>query len=455
MADDLTYAIAATGFNAQRAALPTAYYDGQQRLMFATEQFRKVFGQLFEAFADNLCAPVVDAIADRLAIEGWSGRDGERAEQLWSENFGPRLAGETHLEALKAGNAAVIVWPGPGNRPVFWPQAAGTICVDYDPETPGRVSFAAKVWREAGRSPDAGKWRATLYYPDRIERYVTRTRLAERPVSAAPFGLFEGDDAGPVVPNNWGVVPVFPFANNAGIGQPGRSELRDAIAIQDALNKSICDMLVAMEFAAIPQRWGIGITEQRDPTTGEKVEALKAGADRLWTVANSAASLGQFDAADMNGFLNVQTSFRAEMARVTGTPLHYFQLQSGNAPSGVALDKLDERNVKKVEDRQDSFGATWVAAQRLGLAMTGVTDADISPRWSSAESRDESADLDNAQKKKDLGVPATVYLPELGYSPDEVAQWQSDRVVDVAAVGAALLAAFDRGAPAPVVPQTV
>lgn len=451
MADDLTFALAATADSARRAALPTAYYDGDQRLMFATDVFRDTFGQMFEAFADNLCAPVVDAIADRLAIEGWSGANGEQAEQLWIENFGTRISGEAHLEALTAGNSAVIVWPGPDMRPVFWPQLAGTIAIEYDAAVPGRVSFAAKVWRETGRSDYAGRWRMTLYYPDRIERFITKTRLNERPSTAAPFVPFDADDAGPVVVNQWDVVPVFPLANNAAVGRPGKSELKDALPIQDALNKSVADMLIAMEFAAVPQRYGIGILDQRDPTTGEKVEPLKAGINRLWTVANGNAQLGQFDAADLNAFLSVSTSFRAEMARVTGTPLHYFQLQSGDAPSGKALDKLDERNIKKVEDRQDSFTSScWKPAMELGLIMSGIRQPDATPRWASAETRDESGDLDNAAKKKDLGVPADVYLVELGYSADEVAGWMQNRTQDVADLGAAMLASFDRGGPAPV-----
>jgi hypothetical protein len=51
--------------------LATAYYDGDHSLVFATTKFRQAFGSLFAAFADNLCASVVDAAADRLQLTGF------------------------------------------------------------------------------------------------------------------------------------------------------------------------------------------------------------------------------------------------------------------------------------------------------------------------------------------------------------------------------------------------
>src|SRR5881394_3744032 len=47
------------------------YYNGKQRLAFATSKFRQTFGSLFGAFADNFCALIVDAVEERLDIEGF------------------------------------------------------------------------------------------------------------------------------------------------------------------------------------------------------------------------------------------------------------------------------------------------------------------------------------------------------------------------------------------------
>src|SRR5207248_10001232 len=87
--------------------------------------------------------------------------------------------------------------------------------------------------------------------------------------------------------NPYGIVPVFHFANNADIGAFGQSELRAALPIQDGLNKSILDMLVAMEFSAFRQRWIAGLEVDTDPATGKQILPFQPGVERLWVAANS------------------------------------------------------------------------------------------------------------------------------------------------------------------------
>ncbi|MCV4684362.1 phage portal protein, partial [Escherichia coli] len=66
------------------------------------------------------------------------------------------------------------------------------------------------------------------------------------------------------VENPYGMIPVFHFANNPGIGNFGSSELEAVMPIQDGMNKAVLDMLVAMEVSAYRQRWAAGIEIQFD-----------------------------------------------------------------------------------------------------------------------------------------------------------------------------------------------
>src|SRR5205085_5557231 len=139
------------------------------------------------------------------------------------------------------------------------------------------------------------------FFPDRIEKYISRnptegwlpdagdfvpagTRASlparvnnERDERAGSPRSGESVTAD-VIPNPFGVVPVFHFANNADLGQPGRSELEAAIPVQDGLNKSVLDMLVAMEFSAYRQRWAAGIEIEYDEA-GKAIAPFKAGVD--------------------------------------------------------------------------------------------------------------------------------------------------------------------------------
>ncbi len=171
---------------------------------------------------------------------------------------------------------------------------------------------AAKYWRTRDRHT-----RLNIFYPDRIERFIT----------AKPGdGIFTDADAfvryRDAVPNPFGVLPVFHFANNADIGSFGRSELEAAIPVQDGMNKAVLDMLVAMEFSAYRQRWAAGIEIEYD-SNGQVIPPFKAGVDHLWLAQNPDARFGDFNTADLDQFLKVKDSFRVDIASVTGTPMYY------------------------------------------------------------------------------------------------------------------------------------
>lgn len=422
----------------------TAYYDGQHNLVFATTKFRQAFGSLFAAFADNLCASVVDAAADRLQITGFD-QEGKTEPQegqpkrvtvadaawaLWQQAKLPRLAGQVHQEALTAGDAYLVVWPDASGQPVFFPQCASSMTVTYDPDQPGLITRAAKWWRL-----EDGRGRLTLYYPDRIEKYVTRTKthggLPDNPRNFVPFDV--PGEAWPLL-NEYGQVPVFHFGNNAPIGGFGRSELRDVIPLQNALNKSVADMLVAMEFQALPQRWATGIEVEVDPDTGKVKPPFETGPDRIWAVGAEAAKFGQFEPASLTQFLEAQEKFRLEIARVSRTPMHYL-LMTGNWPSGEAIKTAEEPFVRKVKDRQMCFGDVWEGVLSFALRIQGVKGADaavLEALWEDATPRPEKEHLEGLQIKQGLGVSQKQLWREMDYSADQIGTMLDDKAsVDI------------------------
>ncbi|MCA1722760.1 MAG: phage portal protein [Thermomicrobia bacterium] len=218
---DLATALTTLAANLPAYRHAADYYDGNHRLLFATDKFRSTFGSLFRAFACNLCPVVVDVPADRLTVIGFAGEGGQQkaddAWALWNANRMDRKSGQVHLEALTAGDAYVIVWPDATGAPTLYPQRAASMTVRYDDEEPGLITWAAKAWPRAD-----GTMRVTLYYADRIEKYITAAAtngaLPENPRSLLPFQT--PGEPWPL-PNPYGRVPVFHFGNNAGIGEFG------------------------------------------------------------------------------------------------------------------------------------------------------------------------------------------------------------------------------------------
>jgi hypothetical protein len=457
MNKDIQLAINAFRSAATRYEKPARYYDGGHDLRFATEKFENTFGTLFREFALNLCPIVCDAVRDKLRVTGFSvdrtadvpsarhishdraddnhtrtRRPRSDIREVWHRNRMAVRAGELHNEVLKSGDAYAIVWPDEQGRASIYPNRASTVTVTYDDDHPGRIVQAAKYWLTSDKYI-----RLNIFCPDRIEKYISREKSegilpdASGFVPAgtrAPLPARDGDrraelPAFPaVVPNPFGVVPVFHFANNSGIGSFGRSELDAAIPIQDGLNKAVLDMLVAMEFAAFRQRWAAGIEVEYDQEGRVKVP-FQAGVDHIWVASDANAKFGDFQAAELEQFLKVKDSFRIDIASVTGTPLHYFLQQSGEFASGESLKRSETRFLAKVRDRQASFGQVWADVMSFALRIEGVAqNAQLITEWEDPSPMSERERLENLLLKKQIGLPLDEALVEAGYGVAHVAE---------------------------------
>ncbi len=433
--------------NAGRYARVERYYEGNHDLAFATDKFRNAFGSLFREFALNLCPAVCEAVRDKLRVVGFSvdivgtqaaslllkntqaGSPRSDARRIWNANRMRIRAGEVHKEALICGDAYMIVWPDAAGNAVMYPNRAASCIVTYDDEQPGKIVRAAKYWRGADK-----RVRLNLFYPDRIEKYVSKEASEGSLVEATEFVPFvesarfsvssaaRGEQAKACTLNNpYGVVPVFHFANNAGIGAFGRSELEAALPVQDGLNKSMLDMLVAMEYSAFRQRWAAGIEVEVD-NDGKVLPPFSAGVDRLWISQNADASFGDFATANLDQFLKVKDSFRGDIASVTGTPQHYFmQNQMRNTASGEALRKAETRFLAKVRDRQETFGQIWADVMQFALAIEGKGDGmQLITDWEDPAPMSDKEFLENILLKKQIGLPVEQALIEAGYGEADV-----------------------------------
>jgi hypothetical protein len=447
------------------------YYDGDHGIAFATQRWRRDFGVLFDKFRDNLCPAVVNALTDRLQLTALrtSGVDTEQADAetgerptdpnaedisvIWRDNRMDRRTGEVHLEAAKKGDGYLIVWPRgeTSHDPVMMPQRSERMVVDYDEddERAGSIRVAGKVWPAI---PSAKQWRLNLYYRDRITKWISaESSTTSLPDKATAFRRITG--GADELANPYGVVPVFHFANDASVGEYGHSELADVAPIQDALNKSVADMLVAMEFQALPQRWIAGLEPMFDPEHPDRpVEPFEPGADRIWQFVSEHTKAGQFDAADLRQFIAVQDSFRAETARVSRTPLHYLLL-SGTFPSGEALRAAEAPLEAKAEDRRGSHGETWEDAFAFALRIRRgeSAQANLTAVWADTASKSPKDEAETVTLKRGLGISERQGLRELGYTEDDIDRMEIEKEAEggtnaqAAAGTPAGATAFDQG----------
>jgi hypothetical protein len=434
---DIKWAIDSLSERVPAYRIYSEYYAGKHRFTLASPEHEHAFGSIFGGFCENLCATVVDVLKDRLKLTDFTHDQKpedptqpdaitDKILDIWRANRMDERQGEVYLEALKTGDAYVVVWPDDDNIAQIDPNEACLVTVQYSDKKRGMIDKAAKLW------PANDKFgRLNLYYPDRVEKFRTQNKVeASSVLNASSFQPFV-DDGEFSIPNPYGQVPVFHFRNNAPTGKFGTSELAAAIPSQDRLNKTIIDGLVKSEEWALPVRWALGFETPKDPRTNEPILGWKPG--DWWISRQKEGSLGQLPGADLKQFIAAADDARMAIARVTRTPQHYFQ-QQGVTPSGEALKTEDAPLTAKVRDRQITFGNTWEDVFTFALKVMEAI-------WANTEPRDDTAEIANQIQKVDhLGFSKKQALRELEYSDAEIEKLDKEKK--------------DESAAAPVVPPT-
>ena len=352
-----------------------AYYRGRHRMAFSTAQFREVFGALFAAFSDNWCDLIVDASAERLRVEGFrlddTGADAD-AWEIWQRNGLDAESDMAHTDAIKLGCVYALVGPDDDGKATIQVEPASQAIVYVDPAQGRRRLAGLRVWGD-----EWGTQHCALYLPD----YVAWWR---RDSSTARWQDAPGSGTNPL-----GIVPLVPLPNAPTLADRlGRSDIDRVIPLQDAVNKLACDMVVASEFAAYPQRWATGIEIPVNPETGERMPAqFLGGADRIWTAEHPDARFGNFTVSDLTVYVRAIEMMIQHVAAQTRTPPHYLLGAMGSFPSGESLKATETGLVAKVRRKQLSFGEGWEEALRLAFIVEG-----------------DSAKAD-AQTETDLGEP--------------------------------------------------
>jgi hypothetical protein len=408
------------------------YYDGDHPLLFASEKWRRAFGGLFHEFSDNWCALVVDAVEERLDVEGFrfgSDEGDDDAWAIWQANGLDADSQIAHTDALIHGVSYALVWWDEDGQPKVDVESPLQTIVVYDPARRRTRLAGFKRWMADDRTIFA-----TLYMPDYLWKYQAKAPGGS-PSAMTRAGGWEPrelDDEPWPLPNPLGVVPLVPLVNRPRLGPhrlsqtEGVSELKQVIPVQDAVNKLLLDMLVASEFGAFRQRWVTGMDIPRDPDTDAPVEPFKAAVDRLWMAENPEVRFGEFGATDLTAYVKSTEMLVQHIASQTRTPPHYFYL-SGQFPSGESIKSAETGLVAKARRKMRHFSEAWEEVIRLSFRVLGDPRADFvgaETIWADPESRTEGEHVDATLKKKALDVPIQQLWEDLGYSPQQIARFR-------------------------------
>lgn len=391
------------------------YYEGDQPLSYMnSSRMKKIFAGLDGYFAQNWCSVVIDAVRDRINLRSIEvkGEGGKKWKEIWDGSQLALESDEVHEAELITGESFIICWRDGEDKEMEAYYNDPRLCVVfYDPQFPRKKTFAAKWYVD-----DDYRMRLTLYYPERLEYYISKGKAK----SATSWKHFEEMDP-PTAANPFNEVPVFHFRKSKKI----RSDLKNTIPIQNAVNKLVADMMVAAEFGAFKQRYVISNAD----TQGK----LKNSPDEIWDLpagdgTSQQTQAGQFDATPLDNYLQGIEKQVVAISSITRTPKHYF-FQLGSNVSGEALIAMESSLNKKAQDRIDRYLPEWKNVTLFLLKHSGieVRPEDVTVRFDRPETIQPYTTAQTRQLNVTATMPLESVLREEGKSEDEIKRVLDDQ----------------------------
>ena len=446
-----------TSLRAAQVKLYRDYMDGEHRAKLTAEMKELLRLENTTALEDvspfnlNHMDNIVQRLVDRLEVTGIEADTDAATEWIQDALDANRFDGlqlTVHDAACGDGDTYLMIgFDAETDMPIFTQEDAydgieGVILIyGADGRTP---AAAVKIWKES--IDDNGKLsasaRVNVYYDNRIEKYVTRNggaleRYLDAPGDEWPYRWV--DSAGKPLG-----VPIVHFANRSRKNSAfGRSELSDAIPVQDAVNRVMTSMVLSAELTAFQIRVAKGFTPPAGITPGMFITINPGGTtqsgnkvtvDPAMAPYLNAMGVDVLETADLAPYLDVQKFLIDQVYEITRTP------RSGAADSsasGEALKQRDSDLVGKAKRCFIGFGNSWENAVTFAAKLQNVFGRRKAPaftrvtaQWRDAEVRNNAEVIDNAVKLAKAGMLDERTLLE-AIAP--VFAWNSDKITEILA----------------------
>lgn len=404
------------------------YARGKQRGTLTQQQQRILRGVTGHMFADNVCRMVLLACTSRLQVIRFH-CDAEPVAKylfkLWTLAALPLFFKQTIYSAARDGNhAATLSWDDEAKRVRLtrerWWDGRSGIFVAYDELD--QPTYAVREWKN-----QFGQLRRTVYWPDRIERYVQAGEGWQ------PYYL---DGA------NW--VDAWTDRSGAPLGMPvvhfrmvytsndsseddtdtsyGTSELDGGVlGVQDEINDIQRDITASARYAGFQMMYATGVNFPKDQNNRPIPPVVEPGA--MLSDANPTAAFGTIPPGDISQLLKAHTVKLQTVSRMTATPMHMI---TNDWPSGEALIRAEQPLVEKVMAMGEAVGPAASSLMHKATLLANAfgnaaldTEAMIQTIFASPDRRD---DLTLSQVASTIApfVSRREVLRKLNYNPEQI-----------------------------------
>ena len=229
-------------------------------------------------------------------------------------------------------------------------------------------------------------------------------------------------------------------------------QTRGIVPVQNALNKTIIDILAAADAAGFPVYIMIG----DEPTDSDGDPLQIAPGTWLYTNKPTAeTNIYKLDPSDLSPLIALKDTFVMEIARISRVPLSAFQV-TGNIAAEGTMKQQESGLIAKAKDRQITFGNAWedvmAMARRLHNTFgNGSLDEEviISTVWADPETRNDKEHLETLTLMQGLGVPEEKLWELMDkFSAKDIADMKllrAEALAQTSNIGGELLRAFEGG----------
>lgn len=434
-----TYLSRSHDFELQELQSLNNYYEGEQPLSYMHPELLKEIGDQIRQVVINWPQLVVDAVEERLDVEGFRYPDSDSADddlwKLWQANGMDEKSQQAHVDALAMKRSFLVVGSNPKDSatPLVTAESALQMYADFDPAT-REIRAALKRYNEIDPLTSAVRDRyATLYRPNATVHF--------RSGGPGTWTVIDRDDHMVGEP----LVAVLP--NKGRLLVPGgQSEMKAVLPVSDAACKIATDLMVGAEFHALPRRAAFGFDEEDFvDVNGKQLSVWSRLTGRIWSTSKTrkedGADVVQFPAADLSNFHDTIELLARITSALAALPPNYMGLVADDAASADAIRSRETRLIKRCERKQKPFGGGY---ERMNRLIMRIIDGTWDPRLQRLETlwRDpatptfaQKADATVKLVQADI-IPVAQAREDLGYTAGQRARMaQMDRDAYERAVG--------------------
>ncbi len=359
---------------------------------------------------------LVDTPAQALYVDGYrAGREAvaDTDSKGWKHWQGSRLDGRqlaVHRGALSYGHSFTLTERIRSGREAGKARTKGlsamrTVAVFEDATNDDDPYAALTVTKWPG--DDEGDWgKARLFDEQHEYRIEFRSATEVRVTETFAHGNTE--------------CPVTRFTAHVDLEGRTLGVVEPMIALQDRINQTVFDLLVAQTYGSFKVRTVTGMAPplQRDPETGEPIldaagnpqpVPINHNAKRFLFADDPDTKFGSLDETPLGGFIeSIDMSIR-HLAAISQTPPHHLLGQIANL-SAEALQAAETALSRKIQEFRVTFGESWERVFRLAAELEGgemPEDNSGEVIWRDMESRSMAQAADALGKlREQLGIPA-------------------------------------------------